>query len=67
MHGEGEEDPHVEMRRGGTDPPRGRCAEMRRADAPRSAVHGAEMLMPEVILVEEAAIGEHRDITSESS
>jgi hypothetical protein len=40
---------------------------MRRADASRSVVQGAEMLMPEVILVEEAAIGEHRDITSESS
>jgi hypothetical protein len=52
MHGEREEDPRAEMRRGGADPPRGRCAEMRRGGAdPR----------------EEAVVGEDRDITSESS
>jgi hypothetical protein len=66
MHGEGEEDPRAEMHRGGADPPWGRCAEMRRGGAdPRGRC--TEMLVLEAALVEEAVVGEDRDITSESS
>jgi hypothetical protein len=50
--------PSAEMRRSGADP-WDRCTE----------IHGAstEMLTPKVVLVEEAVVGEHRDIASESS